>query len=115
VIIPVPLHHKRLRERGYNQSDLLAQELGKLSEIPVDGKSLVRTKYSVPQARTASVVERHRNVIGLFECVTDSMQGQNVIVIDDVTTSGATLNACATALKRAGAASVWGLALAKEI
>ena len=114
-LIPVPLHPRRLRERGYNQSGLLAQELSKSIGIRVDETSLVRTKYSLPQARTTSVSERHRNVIGLFECTPDKISGKNIIVVDDVTTTGATLNACATALKQAGVVSVRGLALAKEI
>jgi len=115
LLIPVPLHPKRLRERGYNQSALLAQELSKSIGIPVDEKSLVRTRYSLPQARTKSVAERHLNVVGLFECSADTVRGKNILVLDDVTTSGATLNACATALKQAGAVAVRGLALAKEI
>ncbi len=115
ILMPVPLHAKRLRERGYNQSGLLAQELSRRLGIPVDEKSLIRTRHSLPQARTTGVAERHRNVIGLFACSSVAVQGKNVMVIDDVTTSGATLNACAAALKKSGAASVWGLALAKEI
>jgi ComF family protein len=114
VLVPVPLHPKRLRERGYNQSRLLAGELGKLADLPVVDDCLVRERHSLPQARTASVVERRGNVAGAFAC-RRRLEGEPVILIDDVATSGATLDACARALKAAGASSVWGLVLAREI
>lgn len=115
IIVPVPLHNKRLRERGYNQSGLLARELGKLISLPVDEATLVREKFILPQARTASVHERRENVTGVFSCREDGIRGKKVILVDDVATSGATMNACASVLKTAGAVSVWGLALAREI
>lgn len=115
LLAPVPLHPKRLRERGYNQSALLAGELGKLAGLPVDGSILVREKYVLPQARTGSVEERRANVRGAFVCRADAVKGKKVLVIDDVSTSGATLNECASALKSAGASEVWGLTLAREI
>ncbi|MBI2869563.1 MAG: ComF family protein [Chloroflexi bacterium] len=114
VLVPVPLHPARLRERGYNQSALLARELGKRNGLPVAG-GLVRSRKTPPQARTGSLEERLANIAGAFECVDDSLDGRNVLLVDDVATSGATLNACAAALKNRGAASVWGLALAREI
>jgi competence protein ComFC len=115
VLVPVPIHIKRLRERGYNQSALLAKELGKLSGLPVVDDCLVRTSYNLPQARSESVSERRDNVAGSFKCLDERLSGRRVIVIDDVSTSGATLNACAGALEAAGAASVWGLVLALEL
>jgi ComF family protein len=114
VLVPVPLHPQRLRERGYNQSRLLAGELGKLAGLPVVDDCLVRERHSLPQARTASVAERRGNVAGAFAC-RYRLEGGPVILIDDVATTGATLDACARALKEAGAASVWGLVLAREI
>jgi ComF family protein len=114
VLVPVPLHPKRLRERGYNQSRLLAGELGRRVGLPVVDDCLVRERHSLPQARTASVVERRGNVAGAFAC-RRRLEGERVILIDDVATSGATLDACARALKAAGAVSVWGLVLAREI
>jgi ComF family protein len=115
VIVPVPLHPKRLRERGYNQSLLLANELGKLTALPVNDNCLVRKIYNVPQAKTVSVEERRQNVIGIFSCVNEDLLEKKVLLVDDVTTSGATLNACASVLKTGGAMSVWGLTLAREI
>lgn len=115
VLVPVPLHLRRLRERGYNQSSLLAGELGKLIALPVIDDSLCRLKDSLPQARTTTVEERRRNVAKAFACRDEKLSGRSVILIDDVCTSGATLESCAVALKAAGAVSVWGLTLAREI
>jgi ComF family protein len=115
VLVPVPLHRKRRRDRGYNQSALLAKELGRHCGLPVAANSLVRHRYAVPQARSAGVSERQENVAGAFTCPDDRFQGQRVLLIDDVATSGATLNACAGALKAAGAAQVWGLVMAREL
>jgi len=115
VVVPVPLHPKRLRERGYNQSSLLAQELSKLTELPLVDDCLIRAYHSPPQARTANVDERRRNVADVFSCRDQRLKGKQVLLIDDVSTSGATLDACARALKQAGATSVWGLVLAREI
>ena len=115
VLVPVPLHQKRLRERGYNQSSLLARELGKLSRLPVVDDCLIRQRHAPAQARTATVDERRNNVAGAFTCRDHRLGDKQVLLIDDVSTSGATLDACATALKIGGAASVWGLVLAREI
>jgi ComF family protein len=113
VLAPVPLHPRRLRSRGYNQSALLARELGKLSGLPVNERLLSRTKNTPPQVQTSNREERHHNMAGSFECI-GKVRGLSVILVDDVTTTGSTLSACAAALKEAGAVSVWGLALAKE-
>jgi ComF family protein len=115
VVVPVPLHPKRLRERGYNQSQLLARELAKLNKLPLVDDCLIRAYHSPPQARTASVEERRRNVAHAFSCRDQRLKGKQVLLIDDVSTSGATLDACARALKEGGASSVWGLVLAREI
>jgi ComF family protein len=115
VLVPVPLHHKRLRERGYNQSRLLALELSRLSGLPLVDDCLVRERYTTPQARTPNVDERRSNVADAFACRDRRLEAKQVLLIDDVATSGATLDACARALKGAGASSVWGLVLAKEI
>ncbi len=115
VLVPVPLHSRRLRERGYNQSNLLAQELGKLIDIPVIDGSLRRIKDSLPQARTTTIDERRENVAEAFACQDKELKAKNIILVDDVCTSGATLEACAVALKTGGAISVWGFTLAREI
>jgi len=115
VLVPVPLHQKRLRERGYNQSSLLAKELSRLTNLPVVDDCLIRQRHAPPQARTATVDERRNNVAGAFTCRDHRLRGKQVLLTDDVSTSGATLDACAAALKIAGATPVWGLVLAREI
>jgi ComF family protein len=115
VLVPVPLHPKRLRERGYNQSELLAKELAKLVQLPVAGNELRRQRYTPPQARTLSVEERRANMKEAFVSTNESLRERHVLLIDDVSTSATTLDACAGALKSAGAASVWGLVFAREI
>jgi len=115
VLVPVPLHPRRLRERGYNQSNLLAGELGKLIALPVIDDSLCRLRDSLPQARTVTIEERKKNVKKAFDCGDEEMNGKSIILIDDVCTSGATLEDCAVALKAVGAISVWGLTFAREI
>jgi ComF family protein len=115
VLVPVPLHRKRLKERGYNQASLLARELGRLVGLPVVEDCITRRQQAPPQARSSSVRERQQNVVNAFAVSKAGLAGKQVLLVDDVATSGATLNACATVLKSAGAASVWGLAVAREI
>jgi competence protein ComFC len=115
ILVPVPLHRRRLKERGYNQSALLAHELGRLVNLSVLENSLVRQQDTPPQARTTSAEERRRNVAEAFTCVDLRLKGKKVILIDDVATTGATLEAAAKALRNAGTSSVWALTLAREI
>jgi ComF family protein len=114
-LVSVPLHPRRLRERGYNQSDLLAENLGERIELPVIEDCLIRVKQAQPQVRTVDVEERRRNVADAFVCRDERVSGKQIILIDDVCTSGATLESCAAALKDKGVASVWGLTLARDI
>jgi len=115
VLVPVPLHRKRVRERGYNQSSLLAKELGKLTSLPVVDDCLIRQRHTPPQTKTPTVDERRSNVANAFTCRDCRLRDKQVLLIDDVSTSGATLDACAAALRADGATSVWGLVLAREI
>ncbi|MDM8000956.1 MAG: phosphoribosyltransferase family protein [Dehalococcoidia bacterium] len=114
-LVPVPLHSRRLRERGYNQSALLAAEISKWNGLPVVTDSLVRTRHTKAQVKTDSAEERQRNMAGAFGCRDVRLAGKRILVIDDVCTTGATLNSCAAALRAAGAVSVWGLTLAREV
>ena len=111
-LTPVPLHPARERERGYNQSDLLAQGLSRRIGVPVLPAALHRTRRTAVQMQL-NASERKQNVDGAFDCVEPRMRGARVIVIDDVCTTGATLDACAAALLQAGAMSVMGLTLAR--
>jgi ComF family protein len=115
VVVPVPLHGRRLRERGYNQSALLAAEIGKAKGLPAVTDSLVRLRHTKSQVKTAGAEERQRNMAGAFGCRDARLAGKRVLLVDDVCTTGATMNSCAIALREAGAASVWGLALAREV
>jgi competence protein ComFC len=114
-LVGVPLHPRRLRERGYNQSGLVAAELGKRIGLPVIEDCLIRVKQAQPQVKAVDVEDRRRNVADAFVCRDERVSGKQIILIDDVCTSGATLESCAAALKNKGAKSVWGLTLAREI
>jgi ComF family protein len=114
VVVPVPLAASRRRSRGYNQASLLARELSRSTGIPVTD-ALRRVGHAKPQANSATAEERRANVIGAFEANQNcDVTGLRVLIIDDVATTGATLNACAEALLAAGAAEVIGLTLARE-
>ncbi len=115
VIVPVPLHSRRLRERGYNQSGLLARELGRLIDIPVVEDSLLRLRDTPAQVKAPDAEIRRKNVLGVFVCCNGELEGKNVLLIDDVCTTGATLDSCAIALNRVGVGSIWGLTLAREV
>lgn len=110
-IIPVPLHPSRERERGYNQSLLLARELALCQNIPLWYNGITRTRATAPQIHL-DLRERRANVRDAF-IAADQVAGARVLVIDDVCTTGATLDACSAALKSRGAESVWGLTLAR--
>ena len=113
VLVPVPLHHSKLRQRGYNQAELLAKVLGKSSGLPIETGLLTRSRNSPPQAGSTDVNQRRDNTAGAFNCRTDAT-GLACILVDDVCTTGSTLGACAEALVQAGASSVWALTVARE-
>ena len=104
LIIPLPLHSDRLRERGFNQSAELAKVIGNCLNLPVDRSSVFRNRATPPQA-AQPLKERHKNVRGAFECHSN-LSGRNILLIDDVMTTGATVNECARVLKLHGAADV---------
>lgn len=113
-IIPVPLHAKRSAERGFNQSELLANIIGSQLNCVVQTTILKRKHYTQPQASLGRE-ERLKNLREAFICCDNSkIIGKNVILIDDVYTTGSTLQECAKILKLAGVRTIWGLAIAKS-
>ena len=113
VIVPVPLHPQRRRERGYNQSTLLARELARHTGLPVVEATLQRVTPTQPQVGL-NAAERVENVRGAFRCRDGSLSGLRVLLVDDVLTTGATLRACAQALLEGGTHAAWGLTLAHD-
>lgn len=108
LILPVPLHPLRLRERGYNQSQRIAETVALMSGIPLSESSLLRTRATRSQVGLSGP-ERRLNLQDAFVAVGDAVSQRHVLLIDDVFTTGSTLSACATALYTVGAASVYGL------
>jgi ComF family protein len=118
LILPVPLHPMRLWTRRYNQSAELARALSRLTGKPCDFLSLTRSRATPSQGAMRSAKARRRNMLGAFKVPPrhkSAIAGRNLLLIDDVLTTGATVDACARALKRAGAAKVFVLALARVV
>jgi len=112
LIIPIPLHAARRRERGYNQSELLAQKISHHCAIPLAADCLLRQRWTPNQA-TQSRKERWTNIFGAFKIKKpNSIQAKNILLIDDLYTTGATVSEAARVLKMAGAQTVNVLTLA---
>jgi len=112
MIVPVPLHDSRRRRRGYNQSVLLARAFGRRVCLPLREDLLARERNTCSQVGL-SREERWVNVRGAFRCRLGELRGRSVLLLDDVMTTGATLEACADALLEAGAREVWALTLTR--
>lgn len=110
VIIPVPLHSRRKRKRGYNQAEVLAKELGKRCGIPVNAKSIARTIYTKPQ-KELSDKERNKNLKDAFSVTKHWKKTRNVLLIDDIYTTGNTIDSVAKILKEKGAHKVYFLTI----
>lgn len=121
VLIPVPLDKNKQKSRGYNQSEELAKELAKVLKIPVISGYLIKTKSTKPQMEL-SKEEREKNLLNVFSInlksggVSDTppLSGKKVFLVDDVYTTGSTMEECARVLKDAGAKQVWGIVIARE-
>ena len=114
-IVPVPLHPKRLRWRGFNQAVLLAREVGREWRLPMDPFVLRRSRNTSPQTQLPEE-ERRKNVRRAFEIAAEkSVKGKSLLLVDDVYTSGATVNECSRTLMRAGAKEVYVLTLARAV
>ncbi|MFM9891108.1 MAG: double zinc ribbon domain-containing protein [Rickettsiales bacterium] len=117
VIVPVPLHWRRMLKRRYNQSALLAYGLGRASGLPVEPNLLQRVRFTPPQMRLDRAT-RLKNVVGAFAVAPHAaarLSGKTVLLIDDVVTTGATANACARVMLDGGAKEVRVLALARTV
>ncbi len=113
IILPVPLHPRRKRERGFNQSTILVKELAKIKNISFSQNCLVRTVFRPPQTSMDSH-EREENVKGVFEVrKKEKLSGKIVCLVDDVYTTGATIRECARVLRKAGVREVRAVTLAQ--
>lgn len=112
LVVPAPLSEKRLRWRGFNQAELLARKVAAQYDLSLDSSNLIRVKHKKPQAKLAEIY-RLENVKECFSWQGGNLNKKNIILIDDVVTTGATLNECAKVLKASGAGEVYGLVAAK--
>ncbi len=112
LITAVPLNEKRHKERGYNQAEVLARPLARKMGIPYSLHLIKRIKQTKSQVGL-SLLDRQNNVADAFLTVSTLVVSKNILIIDDVATTGSTLDACAKALKDAGAKNVFALTLAK--
>lgn len=109
----IPLHPAKLRSRGFNQSQILASTIAGYFSVPYF-EILKRVKNNPPQVKTKDFSEREKNIFGCFQVINPELvTGKNIIVIDDVSTSGATLNEISSLLKKYGAQKIIGLVVAK--
>jgi len=118
ILVPIPLDKKKIKIRGYNQSEELAKELSMVLQIPIISDVLIKTKSTKPQMELKKE-EREKNLRGAFtikNSTTDEsiLLDKKVFLVDDVYTTGSTMEECATVLRDSGAKSVWGIALARE-
>lgn len=111
-IIPVPLHHKRFSERSYNHSFFIAKEFSERINIPIDSKSLKRIRYTASQTKM-TLEERKENIEGAFAVSKKAdVKGKRILLLDDVITTGSTIQECAKTLINAGANKVYAASVA---
>ncbi len=112
-LIPVPLEKKRLKWRGFNQAEELSRELSVFLKIPLINNVLVKIKTTLPQVEF-SEEERKENVKGVFLCKnSNQIKGKKILLVDDIYTTGATMEECAKVLKEAGAREIIGIVVAR--
>jgi len=118
MLIPVPLHSERQDQRGFNHASLLAEVCSANIGVPMNDNILVRHRATVAQVNLHPR-ERYQNVAGAFACSSSSansvLNGRRIVIIDDVSTTSATLEACAMPMFAAGAKEIWGLVLARPL
>jgi ComF family protein len=116
LIVPVPLHPERMRERGFNQAEALGAALGRLMELPLDVWSLVRTIHTEKHRAGMDARGRLESVEAAFQVTRPRLiEMERILLVDDVFTTGATVSACARVLKEAGAQAVFVLTIARPV
>ncbi len=115
IIIPVPIHSKRKRQRGYNQSELIAKQIAKAQQnLHYENKVLQKIKYTVPQS-SLKKEQRKQNVQNVYKLINqEKIKNKKIILLDDIYTTGSTANACAKLLKENGAKEIIVVTIAKD-
>jgi len=114
VLIPVPLEKKKLKKRGYNQAEELTKELGQILNVPSILDNLIKIKKTLPQMEL-SATQRQENLKNAFLIKNpETIRNKKIFLVDDVYTTGSTMEECAKTLKNSGAKQVWGIAIARE-
>lgn len=114
IIIPVPIHRKRKLQRGYNQTQLIAKEIAKNIDIELCDDALIKTKNTIAQSKL-NKNKRKQNIKGAFRVLDlEKIQGKNILLFDDIFTTGSTVNECSKILKKVGAKTVGVLTIAKD-
>lgn len=91
VIVPIPLHPKKQKKRGYNQSEEIAKGIAEKLYIPIDNQNLIRVKNNTAQARTKNYTERIQNTLAIFKVTPSAFENKHILLVDDIITTGATL------------------------
>jgi ComF family protein len=115
LVVPVPLHPKRLRERGFNQARLIASKLAQRFRLPLDDNSLVRTRYTERHRAGLDALERSKSVSDAFAVKGGKVRGRSVLLVDDLFTTGSTVGAATAVLLSAGATRVNVFTLARIV
>lgn len=110
LIVPIPLHWRRKRKRGFNQAEVIAKHLGELTGLPVDTKSVIRKKYTKPQ-KLFNNKERIKNVKNVFEAGKRMPQKKKILLIDDIYTTGSTIDAVSKIFLEKGDNNIWFLTI----
>lgn len=114
ILIPIPVDKKKLKQRGYNQTEEIAKELAKITNTPLVSNVLIKTKKTAPQMGLAKE-KRQENLKNAFACQNpEAIKAKKIFLIDDVYTTGSTMEECAITLKRVGAKEIWGIVIARD-
>lgn len=112
ILVPIPLHKKKLKRRGFNQAEEIAKELSKFLKIPLSNDVLIKTKQTPAQVELKKE-EREKNIKGVFFCQKpEIVRERKILLVDDIFTTGSTLEENARLLKEAGAKEIWGIVAA---